>query len=1379
MEDLERTRTCAPRRNTPASTNAAYSIAPVRQTDACEQAELHQQAARDYTCLGRPNQCYHSFHTSTSMSTSLQIHRDRKASRVRPSSDMTPTNMLRFTMNRLLNRKKTDDSLLSNGDARQLSSPTPPMASPGLKKSATSRWKNKTRNVKEEPEPKPEINLTDVLPSNDDFRTSLLMANLSQRFSMLREQDNPGSLMGKASDDSVLEPRRRSRKLDFGFGAGVSGLTDIDEVRSINSSIRPPFAGGKHESFMSGDGYASETESPHMMARSRPGEGNTMFGGRQKVYMIHKNGGASTKSLGKFLYDDDVGMSAFQKHRQREKELQAARDPEMPEDPSFDFGLGQAEGGDEEEQAGLHDSVRDFSNSPSLSAYDKKRSTCSTSRSEARSSTAATSITSQPATSSVAQLPAPTAVPIGPLPAAPLERSNTNQKSRRLYDQGLDQHMQDQQTSAISRLNSLQKQRPYNNGKASPPFLHSAKSTGSLTERAPLRVYTSQSSPPVPPLATFGSFAKPGQSPLGSVPNSPMSPTMDDSGVLNQALDAADRGKATAMGAFNKPKHAFDEQQYMERQMQLQRSASSALPRQPSASAFQQRMGSFEQSERERNTSNPASRSRSQSASRPHESLPAANASRNVPTPQETVQGAQQTSEKGPYPDTHRTFFGNISASDSEDEGDEVPRAASPYGQDHGYGQPYGRWQPTVLPSVSEHPALRPNGPPALVEEETEDELTPMPPTHSGQPVNQELVVPPRVQGPDLDSPTLGPTPEGLGSMMHHLRNRSNASSTYPQDETSYTGNPMPDLPTMPDLKDYESARQSVLESQIDSSNTTNSNPWDLDETNSNFYNDGMSTARNSSSPIDGRNSRSGRVSSRAPSSTALPAEQQTESWPDTDENSWQTELTKQHTRNISTATQQERAAFDNELAARRRAIQENVKSMVDADQSRNTSPAPTTGGARKAFNMLRSKSSRDSMDTRKEAPPKALKMLGLGVAPISASTSNLHSQYERGGKSLEMGRARGDSTSRGPTFGRVLQQSDVDAKRERATSRVRGDSEASRTGRPVGRSPASSEAGRGRGRSNSEATHGGRSRSTTGPYRDDLDRAMAQGTGTSAFGVPELSPMITRELTPRPSPNISNKSSFETKNRSRSGSRTGAMTNYFEAKSLQASQGVHHGRVVGPSPAVMANSFMANGGASRGSPYMQVPTPPISGPNTPVASSPTPPPMPAGPPLRSVPLRKKTINKHEISEPVALLSSTSQVGTVDLPAGASLKNGMDSPPPLPPVNPRRRATRKLFGMGRSEPEETSTPETDLSRSRTPDPWGTAASVTRSRNVSNPPRPFDSTPALQQYGMEQSGPPTRQFSNAKSPPMRPHNPEHSGVTSPEPMDRPPMEGGFI
>jgi hypothetical protein len=41
---------------------------------------------------------------------------------------------------------------------------------------------------------------------------------------------------------------------------------------------------------------------------------------------------------------------------------------------------------------------------------------------------------------------------------------------------------------------------------------------------------------------------------------------------------------------------------------------------------------------------------------------------------------------------------------------------------------------------------------------------------------------------------------------------------------------------------------------------------------------------------------------------------------------------------------------------------------------------------------------------------------------------------------------------------------------------------------------------------------------------------------------------------------------------------------------------------------------------------------------------------------------------------------------TVDLPPGASLKNGMEPPPPpVPPINPMRRR----FGLGRSEHRDT------------------------------------------------------------------------------------------
>lgn len=184
----------------------------------------------------------------------------------------TAANLFRITMNRFRTKKKTPEPLGSNDEALNALSAQSAPTSPGLKKSATSRWKRSKKPV----EVKPEINLTAVLPTNDDFRTSLLMPNLSARFSMLREQDDPHSLLGKASDDSVLQPRRRSR-MDFG------GLGDIAEVSSIRSQVRPPFAPGRQDSFASEDGYMSENDpSLGMMSRARPGEGNVLFGGRQK-----------------------------------------------------------------------------------------------------------------------------------------------------------------------------------------------------------------------------------------------------------------------------------------------------------------------------------------------------------------------------------------------------------------------------------------------------------------------------------------------------------------------------------------------------------------------------------------------------------------------------------------------------------------------------------------------------------------------------------------------------------------------------------------------------------------------------------------------------------------------------------------------------------------------------------------------------------------------------------------------------------------------------------------------------------------------------------------------------------------------------------------
>lgn len=72
----------------------------------------------------------------------------------------------------------------------------------------------KSKKSRDDDAEKP-LDISAALPSSDDFRTSLLMTGLSARFSMLREQDDPNSKLGKASDDSVLF--RRQSRMDYGF----------------------------------------------------------------------------------------------------------------------------------------------------------------------------------------------------------------------------------------------------------------------------------------------------------------------------------------------------------------------------------------------------------------------------------------------------------------------------------------------------------------------------------------------------------------------------------------------------------------------------------------------------------------------------------------------------------------------------------------------------------------------------------------------------------------------------------------------------------------------------------------------------------------------------------------------------------------------------------------------------------------------------------------------------------------------------------------------------------------------------------------------------------------------------------------------------------
>ena len=364
--------------------------------------------------------------------------------------------------------------------------------------------------------PKKEFDLANALPSDDNFRTSLLMPSLSARFSMLREQDDPNTKIGKASDDSVLFPKRQSRLADFGFGGGAStGLSDIAEVESIRASSQ-----AARDSTVSDD---ATNYTGSILNRGRPGEGNVLFGGRQKIYKIPAG---STSGLGgRALYEDDVSLSAFQRWRREERERLYAEQNGLNNTSSTD---------DAEEET-------EQSRSESPVSYNRKRETSTTtsSGSAARNSTAASSITSQPAST------APTTAVSTPAG----ERVVT--RTRKLYETV----NQDSTEPApgLSRLESLTRQRPFARDASNSETADQSKPTG-------IKVQTDKSN-------------------VGSLP--PLSPPISESGEHSLPSLLSKDAKVTATSLFQKSSaQTYDESQYVQRLQMLQQTKESSTQRQ-------------------------------------------------------------------------------------------------------------------------------------------------------------------------------------------------------------------------------------------------------------------------------------------------------------------------------------------------------------------------------------------------------------------------------------------------------------------------------------------------------------------------------------------------------------------------------------------------------------------------------------------------------------------------------------------------------------------------------------------------------------------------------------------------------------------------------
>ncbi|KAF2086761.1 hypothetical protein K490DRAFT_19236, partial [Saccharata proteae CBS 121410] len=1122
------------------------------------------------------------------------------------------------------------------------------------------------KGKKGQPEPKPQLDLAAALPSNDDFRTSLLMPNLSARFSMLRDADNPGSKMGKAADDSVLEPRRQSRLMNFGFSP--NGLSDIAEVSSLHGSVRPPFAfEGRHGSI---DGYGTDDDSSYggsVMQRSRPGEGNVLFGGRQKIYQIP----ASGRGGGRTLYEDDVALSSFQRYRVAEKDKQHGQRQEQmdsqddaPESPSHELKYSSS----------FSDSIR-------------RRETSSSTGSGPRASTAATSIASQGANA----IPPPSSAPPTSTPATnmpALERSAT--KGRRLYEQGLDRNIHEQQSSALNRLNSIQKQRTLG-GRATPPLLQ-ARSATNLSER-----YTRShqmgriaSPPPSAPLANISSFSAAAKdtvsassSPILGYPQSPpISPLVseiDEYNPLTTAIHSNDRGKATAMGAFNKPNSQFDENQYLQRQKQMQQGRETPpIPRRrPSPSPSRRVQVVREEFERRsRNFDAEEECSRSTSSSNKHTEAPSAFSVFQKAANQMRASADDDESTTDGPDDSHQTFFSAAEDSDSDSDSESMNRAQE---------QPEDRLQQDsmaahAVPDMAVHPAFR-------SQDNSRPQTAERPPTSRGREMPQQNSLTSSTQtdrktfistlmkydATDLDSPTLGPDNGGLNGMIRqHLRQPSDVSSVYEDSAPPTAG--------LPHQQTAGYHASSGLQPDTPAhSSYGHSNPWDLDDLDYAEVESLSSVSLANSSLLKGQ-----------PFSHSGAAGEPVRTGTDTNPaGSFDFEVRNGHSRGASTTTQAEREAFANELAQRQKAIQESLKNKVEND-SRSESPTSGNSGPFKAFGMLRGKSSRDSL-ARPDQSTKAMKMLGLNASSTSLARS-----------SEEHWRTHEDRTCREPPKGmkpwnkasKTLQQTELDYRLEFEQRSQRGAGEDYSSGT---RSPPKS-------RSSSTNRFRRRDRSNSNGRSPSRDRAISSQNASNS-GPPPMPGQFPVFADPTPDSSGSMTSPehrSSPQSRVRSGSRPGA-PGYFDHKSLQVQTAVPPGPSPRLSPAAnspgaqslppLSRGYTSFSKTSSGPPSARS-TPPSSSANVPSSMGfPSATPGPPPPSRTHASARKKSVAKSMISEP-KLLSTTSVADVVELPMGASLSNGMDKvgAPPVPPINPMRRK----FGFGRTESREsTSTSSSD------------------------------------------------------------------------------------
>lgn len=1272
-------------------------------------------------------------------------------------------------MNRFRSRKKSHDA----GEPHKAADEAP--AVPSLPSSFAS--KTFKRNKKAPQEVKPQVNIATALPSSDDFRTSLLMPNLSARFSMLREQDDPNSKIGKANDDSVLFPKRASRLNLF----SRNELMDIAEVDSSRSSRRPTLKPWGTDSYASFDSEEDGSHGGSVMSRARPGEGNTMFGGRQKIYKIpvggtgtSKNGnedgdGASSKGMGgKVLYGDDVSLSAFQKLREREREQ---------EKEERERAIAQ-----QNSPRSSKENLR--SNSPQQVSYNHHRETASSTASalsELRSSTAATSVASQKSlpgghgllngSSSGMAATAP-ATAQGPISGTNIDRSNF--KSRRLYGQGLDQQLHEQQSSALSRLETLHRQRTVGGLPLPNNNLTLSRSATNLNERfqrsSPLYASHEFRAGSPPPSATPSRFA---DSELGasgdqSKPTNnrmradsgfrrtpplspPISPTQDP--TLVAALEPNDVGKATASGAFNKPRKQYDDEQYLQRQLQLHHGRETRAPSLDEHPANRTRDNSV--------TSTPQSRPISLKNHQDQHS--------NDPVlaivPENPGLYADDPQSDTNQPRSIGSSSHNVSPVDSSPQ----PRLQS--GQ-HTPPSPVSRQTSNgglkgtnpERPAHMDHPMYHTN-PTDYLHTPPPDFQPPVVPQNHSQETSftrNDANDVGKTNGFDADSPTLSPTSglNGLnGIVSSHVRNESE-SSVYPDES--------PALTSKFHLESYHQGNPLGIEHDSRRSETFfQKKAWDPGYRDSRH--DGLprpDTAERKEAMPEPLAIKAHQIFSNASAMQKLEAARtreekaqnaMAEAHRTSDESSssgsWREQLKAHgHTRGASTETAKEQENFANELAERRRMVRDNLQSFVE-NESRSASPHaaaptqenfPSKPGA--PFGILKSKSSKSSLSGRKEQPSKAMKMLGISSVPnnLSGSPRSAHDSaigdepdmYHPGHERKVNGRPIAPAFQ-SPNYFQPQRRDPYNPSQERLPQRSsppssKGSAEArSNLGSPE--RPPGSPHDRGNGR---------------GAYPVDRGNGYHQeGPKYRAYSQsPRIAPELAENLPGHQIPPSSPHPALS--GRSRGNSRTRSAVGYYDHRrgNLAVQTNTPHNLVPSGPPS-----------SARSASSAQDVSPSLPSSSTPVMIT-SPPPVTAG---RVQQHRKRSINKQDISDPM-FISSTSSVGTVALPPGASLSNGMEKShggpaPPVPPFNPRRKRNLILRqALGRGDKAELSPSREHAYQER---------SNVSADETEQAPRPRQRLRKISSEGGSMNARARQQVLLAPSPAL-PHFPEHSVAVAP-------------